>query len=1219
MSHAMHDPVRVPLQGTLLVEASAGTGKTWTIGALVLRFLLEEGLDLPSLLVLTFTEAATAELRDRLRQRLEEARRALEPDGPPADPFLEELRAHLREAGRWDDELALRQLRAALAAFDEASIFTIHGFCKRVLSERAVALGLPAELELGEDSADSLRQVGLDELRRLWQAFPPGLLDWLRSQGGLLDPGPWLKLAGLGRQHALTVPAPDGSSALEAALAPLPTLEAGRIQAADAARRAFAPSVPEELAALLASSTLDKRSYRKDHVPRWLLATVRWLEQDAPLGACPQARRFSAGAMAAKSKDGRIPRHPALDALNQLLELEDRLVESYTVVLERLQDQALRSWPRRAAELRLENRRLDFSDLLSLVAEGLAGPGGGELARALGRRWRVALVDEFQDTDPLQAGIFRRVFQAEGRPLILVGDPKQAIYSFRGADLRAYLAAARTADRREELRTNWRSGAGLLTAVNALFDAGRFPAQRGAFLRPDIHAAELRPSGQVAERELWLDGRALPPFRVLQEDVPGLNRPFAGRRVARHLARLLARLLRPSPGQRTGWLGPGGLEPVEGRDVAVLVRSHRQGTLVADALAELGLACVQLSPRSVLQSPEAVDLQRLLLALARPHDTGRLRTVLAGPLAFALGSDPQAALGSAPLQEELQERLHAALQAARRLGSSRALRGLFEGMGLPEALLGLRRGERRLTNWLQLLELLPGLEGPGGLTPDELALRLEWSRDQESAAAELRLESEDNLVRVLTLHKSKGLEFPLVVCPFLWDESGRRDEFGATLLHDEADRPELVAWSKARPLPDARHVALQEEELAESLRLAYVGLTRARHHTLLYSVAPSSASRRRPCALDWLLLSRRLTEDAPGAGESWKTLWAEGPGPQRQAWEELARPGVLGVEALELLPAPDAGDTLRAVAELPRIQPFAGRIPAGARLSSFSSLLTDAHADERLDEWFAGAAPAAELEPGEPEDWRGRFPRGATAGTCLHKLLELADFSPGRGSAQLEAHCRQQLRAHGLDESLAPGSARWLEEILDTPLTTQGFRLSSLGDGQRVSELEFHLRAAALSAVEFRALLERHGLFSAARLGLTPPWPASPPPLPGDLPAGFLKGYIDQIHWQDGRWWVLDWKSNRLGTTAAAYPRRALADEMARSGYFIQGLLYLVALHRHLARTLPGYRPGEHLGGLRYLFLRGVQADQPGQGCFEDRPPLELILELDSRLSPSRD
>ncbi|MFA7331143.1 MAG: UvrD-helicase domain-containing protein [Candidatus Delongbacteria bacterium] len=1217
MNHPVHDPVRVPLLGTLLVEASAGTGKTWTIGALVLRFLLEEGLELPSLLVLTFTEAATAELRDRLRQRLEEARRALEANGPPADPFLEELRAHLRAAGRWDDARALRQLRMALMSFDEASIFTIHGFCKRVLSERAVALGLPAELELGEDSVDSLRQVGLDELRRLWQAFPPGLLDWLRSQGGLLDPGPWLHLAELGRRHPGPALPPVN---LDAPLAGLPELEHRHAESARWALATLLAVGIEDLAGLIAASSLNKNSYRPASVTKWLGWIRDWLELGATPQGCPDARRFTPAILSTKlTKGGTCPQHPVFEALAALLELDDQVGAAYTSVLEQLQHAALRDWPAAAARLRLESRRLDFSDLLSLVAEGLAGPGGAELARALGRRWRAALVDEFQDTDPLQAGIFQRVFQAEGLPLILVGDPKQSIYSFRGADLHAYLAAARAAGRREELRTNWRSGAGLLRAVNALFDAGRFPAQRGAFLRPDIHAAELQPSGQVVERELWLDGRALPPFRVLQEDVPDLNRPLAGRRVARHLARLLARLLRPASGQRTGWLGPDGLVPVEGRDVAVLVRSHRQGTLVADALAELGLACVQLSPRSVLQSLEAVDLQRLLLALARPHDTRRLRTVLAGPLALALGSDPQAALGSAPLQEELQERLHAALQTARRLGSSRALRGLFEELGLPEALLGLRRGERRLTNWLQLLELLPGLEGPGGLTPDELALRLEWSRDQESAAAELRLESEDNLVRVLTLHKSKGLEFPLVVCPFLWDESGRRDEFGATLLHDGEERPELVAWSKARPLSDARRAARQEEELAESLRLAYVGLTRARHHTLLYSVAPSPASRRRPSALDWLLLARRLPEDAPGAGESWRPLWAEGPGPQRWAWEELARPGVLGVEALELPPAPATGDTRSTAAEPPRIRPFTGRILAGARLSSFSSLLTDAHADERLDEWFAGAAPAAEPAPGEPEDWRGRFPRGATAGTCLHKLLELVDFNPGRGSAQLENHCRRQLRAHGLDEALAPGTARWLEEILDTPLTARGFRLSALGDGQRVSELEFHLCAAPLPAAEFRALLERHGLFSATRLGLAPPWPASPPPLPGDLPAGFLKGYIDQIHCQDGRWWVLDWKSNRLGATAAAYPRRALADEMARSGYFIQGLFYLVALHRHLARTLPGYQPGEHLGGLRYLFLRGVQAEHPGQGCFEDRPPLELILELDGRLGASRD
>jgi exodeoxyribonuclease V beta subunit len=1211
------DPVRVPLAGTLLVEASAGTGKTWTIGALLLRFLVEEGLALPELLVLTFTEAATADLRERLRLRLEEARAALESgEGALPDAFLEALRLRLEDEGRWDRALCLARVRAALACFDEASIFTIHGFCQRVLAERPAALGLPSRMELGERAAAALRDAVLDELRRLWDRLGPLALDWLWAKR-LLDPAVWIPLARLGDTHPDAEVEVSDSPSLEAVQARLTQLETAYQKAGDRALHELRDTGTATLAQLIDAAPLNRNSYRPAKVRAELDGALAWLELGAPLSGGEKALKYATGALAAKvNNNGQAPRHCSFDLLQELADAQRGLLAACADLLEGIQCEALKKWPGLARRLRLERRQLAFGDLLTQVRDGLAAEGGKELAVLLRQRWRAALVDEFQDTDPVQAEIFRRIF-GEGRlPLVLVGDPKQAIYSFRGADLHAYLAAARQADRLCGLETNWRSDGALIRAVNRLFAAERFPAGRGAFLIPGVAARPVRPSGSAAERTLVLDGRERPALRVLQAPADGLTKGQAERLVLGHLARFLSDLLRGDG--RSGWRSAagGGLEPVRGSDVAVLVRTNGQGERVVAALAEEGVASVWSGQSSVWKSGEAGELLRLLHALARPADTGAARALLAGPLALALGSAPAEALVSVGLLERLQVDLLAASREARRTGLATAAWRLLEAWGVPEALLGLRRGERRLVNWMHLLELLRAEEAGGWSEPDELALRLRLRADEERprGEAELRLESEENLVRVLTQHKCKGLEFGLVACPFLWD-GGRADPgFGAALLH-EGGRARLSPYSPARPLGEAERAEAADERLAEALRLAYVALTRAPHHALVYSLMPGAGSAKVPGALDWLLLPERPGARPPGLKASWDKLHGNGAGAQLLSWQTLAGEcgGALAVEELAA-PEPRAARTAAprdpAGAEAPA-RPFPGRIAQGERLSSFTSLMTGAHADLRLDEWFGPEEDGREGGdgPGETEaaagggDWRAGFPRGARAGTCLHRLLERVDFQPVHDAAHLTDLCRRELRAHGLDPHLAAGTASWLREVLLAPLGDDGFRLADLEPGDFARELEFHLAVAPLRGGELAALLRRHGLGALA-----------PAAAERGLPAGFLKGYVDLCHVHAGRWWVVDWKSNRLGASAACYTRPAMAEEMARSGYLLQALLYLLALHRQLGRLLPDYDPERHLGGLRYVFLRGVQPDAPGQGVFLERPPAGLIRELDHLL-----
>jgi exodeoxyribonuclease V beta subunit len=1224
------DPLRAPLAGTLLVEASAGTGKTWTIGALVLRLILEAGRSLPEILVLTFTEAATAELRQRLRSRLAEARAALLTAGtePLKDEGLAALRERLVAAKRWDPPRLARQLEAELAQFDEASIFTIHGFCLRVLRERPLESGAApgAEIAPGEDR--ELRETVEDELRRHWAQATPGWLAWLsrikgpkaRGSGrfdapGALEPECWLALLRARQQHPL------------AALEDTPMDGAADPALAEAAREALLEELRyhlselgglEGLEAVLLSPERKGNIYNASTTPVRCRRLVDWLMGLATLGGYPAADfvYFTPEKLARGTKKTfEPPTHPFFAACERLQQLDAELAAAYSAALARLLGEALENWPEQARRRRRAARRLTFDDVLHGVARALDGPGGEVLAERLRERWTAVLVDEFQDTDPLQAGIFRRAFQRPERPLVFVGDPKQAIYTFRGADIHAYLAAARTAGQRASLDRNWRSRPPLITAVNRLFAAERFPAERGPFLQAGIAAPLVRPP-EEARDELHLPGGA-PALRVVQlpED-SGWNLDTARRAVAADVAARIASLLAQGAAGEA-WIqratSPGQPEPLCGRHLAVLVRTHREGRLVAEALAARGLPSVLAGEGSLWQCEEAAALAALFDAIARPGEAGLVLAALAGPIA-SLEDGELAELSLDP--ERLgpwQDLFASTARSWQEQGFAAALRGLLRGQGWLAGALERRGGERRATNLLHLADVLQAEASLHRRSPAELAARLrELAADPQRLEATLRLESDEQLVQVVTLHRSKGLEYDLVFVPFLWAASENKPgEFDLRRLPGEGSlrlRPLLPG----HPLDVEEREALLAERLAEDLRLAYVGLTRAKLQTVIHDGKAGKDGE--PAALDWLLLAGHAPETLSG----WKTKDPEVLAQRRAAWETLADGSVIATEELdEHLSAGPSTDpaTLEPLAAAP--PPAALPAWPGWRLSSFSSLVAGLDPEEPDHDRLATGAVTG--EPAPEEDAAGRFPRGAKAGSALHALLE----RPFRRPVQPldEAACAFELARFGLDPALGQEAARWLHAVLAAPVDDSGWSLSRIEPARALPELEFQLDAGGFSADRLRALLEHHD------------WPAStlarptalaaetlveaPRRLAPSLPAGLLKGFVDLVYEREGRWWLLDWKSNRLGPCAASYSDETMAAEMLRAGYLLQGLLYGLALHRHLSLRLADYDPVRHLGGWQYVFLRGVDG-RPGAGIVSGTWPPELLVALDALVGRSR-
>ena len=1196
MTPAPLDVFHDPLEGTTLIEASAGTGKTWNLCGLVLRLLLERDLALPQILVVTFTKAATAELRERIRARVADVLDGLQGGAMAADPFVSGLLQALRGRGLRDDAMAPR-LQSALQTFDEASILTIHGFCQRALTETPFAAGLPMSSELVDDDRELLQQVVNDFWRRRigGDALPPLLAAHLARCGD--TPERWAALLArrVARPLTRTVwpdavpPLPDGD-ALTAAFAELQALWAAERERIVAIVTEALPRLPANVykpaslataaaswSRLLAATDADTADFKLDKLG--LLTSTRLQPKKGQ--AAPEP-------------------HPFFERADALLALQARQADALDHQRLALLRELLDEGPAALRALKRDRRVFAFDDLLHDLHERLLAPGGDALAAALRNRWPVALIDEFQDTDPLQFAIFQALHGRAGAPLFLLGDPKQAIYSFRHADLHTYLQARRQAGALRSLADNQRSTPELLAGLNALFGAhARGFVLPGLDYLPVVAGAKPRPrfedrSAPRAPLQLW----------TLPRDADGqpLPKPAAREAAARAVAGEVSRLLAAA---RRGEVSIDGRAVAAG-DIAVLVRSHAQGALMRRALEAQGVGCIELSQADVHRSVDAEELERVLAAMLAPTREATLRAALATEL---MGLD--AAAIDALAHDDGALLAHGARFASHRdtwlqRGVGPMLRRWLQQEAVAPRLLQRPDGERRLTNLLHLAERLH--EAAAQHAAPEALLR--WLQQQRrhgggGDAAQLRLESDRDLVAIVTIHKSKGLEYPLVFCPFVWDgDLGRGDGLSDGVEYRDADDLPLVDF---RPgvATDAVKAQQRLERMAEQVRLVYVALTRAVQRCVLV-VGPYRSSRSTRQAgtapINWLLA---------GGGRDPATLAAQPLSPEAidAAWAALATAQAphVGLQPLPVDAVPPLaplGPAPEALAALPAPPPRATTWWVGSYSGLVRGLRHEAAARDHDD------LPGDEAEPpvaGIPDDddILG-FPRGPAAGECLHALFEHADFTdpatwPSAAARALHLHPQPP----DVDAQRHPRQLlRLLHDVLHTPLQP-GLQLAQVPTARRLVEWEFSLPVARLTPSALAAVLRRHG------------WAL---PVPGFVPlAGYLRGFVDLAFEHGGRWWVVDWKSNHLGERPADYAGAALARAMDAHGYGLQALLYALALHRHLQRRLRGYDAARDLGGAMMLFVRGVRpgwTDAAGRPCgvAHLQPGAALLDELSALL-----
>jgi exodeoxyribonuclease V beta subunit len=1092
--------------GTTVLEASAGTGKTFTIAALAARYVAEGHARVPELLLVTFGREATQELRERVRERLVSAERGLR-DPAKARAGTDPVLALLADVPDAEAAVRRRRLTAALAEFDAATIATTHQFCGNMLTALGVA-GDAADAVFVESVDDLVVEVVDDFYIRKFAAKGAGT--------PAFDRGEALRLA----RRAVGDP--------QARLEPVDA------SGAAAVRLAFA-------------------------------AAVR----------------------------GEVERRKRVRGLHT------------------------------------------YDDLVTRLHEALADPVRGAAQRLRGR-YRVVLVDEFQDTDPLQWGILRHF--AGRLPLVLIGDPKQAIYAFRGADVVSYLDAVGQADAHATLARNWRSDAGLLRALDTVFGGA-------ALGDPRIVVREVEPAHPVPR----LAGAPVDaPLRVRVVSRDGL--PCSGRglaltaearpRVARDVAADVAELLGAEATVAGAPLRPG--------DVAVLVRTNDQGTLMRDALAAVGVPAVLSGTASVFGTPAAREWLTLLHALEQPRPIrirdAALTCFLGRTVAELCGADADALL------DELGATLRRWAAVLHGKGVAALLEAVTTGTGLPGRLLGAADGERRLTDVRHIGQALHAAAVDAHLGPAAL---VEWLRHRiDDAAADVglersrRLDSDAAAVQIITVHRSKGLEFPVVYVPFGWDRYVPREP-DVPLLHDDAGARVLDVGGAGGPRwPEhcARHEA---EEAGEDLRLLYVALTRARCQVVTWWV-PATTTPTSP--LHRLLFGRRgpgVTPPASCAVPNDTAAWT--------VLRGLAGPD-LAVEQVRDRPraafaATGSAPTALAVARFRRSLDLEWRRTSYSALTAGvhdgPAVVTEPEVWEKDDEGPEpgtgdGAAGDGGADPGVTDPAlaiaspMADLPVGAAFGTLVHAVLESANLTAPKLRAELLGRVHAELDRHPTPTVDPDALADALLPVARTPLgpLAAGRSLADLAPADRLAELDFELPLAGgdtpgaqIRLGDLVPLLRRHLPPDDPLAG----YPARLAPLAAQPLRGYLTGSIDAVlRLRDPeRYAVVDYKTNWLGPIgpdgrepllAAHYTPERLAAAMIDAHYPLQALLYSAALHRFLRWRLRGYDPDRHLGGVLYLFLRGMcgpdgpAVDDVPCGVFSWRPPAVLVAELSDLL-----
>lgn len=1174
MKTTCFNPIQTELlKGINLIEASAGTGKTYTITMLVLRFIVEENISIDKVLVVTFTKAATEELKERVRTKLADAKRALEANTDNVDASIAIWLSRLAI----EPQLIKQRINLALLDIDKASIFTIHGFCQRVLTEHALESGQLFDAELTGD-LDTIKQACSDDFwRKTCYQRSPREVAILTARYKTPD----ALLASINFITDYLEILPEFES-LDNALECLEKLTESAKTELDASAHSLQSGFAENK---FKTSYTDAFEQHYELLSNWIHGKntetpatetfAFFTENGIREGLHGNKFRASKNQTSEERKTDYLQTLAINTAPFDALE---NSVKHITLIFRRNLLETLRvELDKRLQQLNV----LSFDNLITRLAEVLESKQGALLKAQLKQRFSATLIDEFQDTDSKQWSIFSSACATPEQYLYLIGDPKQAIYKFRGADIYAYLKAQREAEHQFTLSQNWRSQPLLVNAVNKLFQRER------AFLLDDLEFNNVNAAKSENDGLLQLDNKTVPPmilWQLPEYSEPEFEKKWTAGKAGEEICMAVVNEIVSLLNENYQLLTSSGSTRIKPDDIAILVRTNAQARDYQTALRLAGVPSVLSSTESVFSSPEAFELYIVLQAVAKPGDSSLLKQALSlnwfgldGQALYQLGND-EIALDAWSL------RLLTYYQDWQKSGLIVMMQHLINDEKISLHLSKTLMAERKLTNLHHLVELiqLAVIEEHLGInkTLDWLHTALTSTGNHEDQ--QLRLESDDNAVKIITMHRSKGLEFSIVFCPCLWQRSKRLySENEAITCHiPENEQPStgMIVDLGSENFEQHRALALNEE-LAEDSRMFYVAVTRAKYRCYIAWANVRTEKKQNESAMAWL-----LEFDNTDFFEQQTKL---------QALQEENQHS-FGYQLLSV------NNTQAACYQKPLTRTkLEGKKRNRSlftfwQMSSYTALSAlSQHDAPELPEDRVGEQQSVFIADEEQPE---QLPKGAHTGNVVHYLLENSAF---RDLAQRKDISQQREKAclrYGLKLEQPELLEELLQAVVTTPLSISNtdFCLMNLKENQLVKEMPFYLSLNSIDTREINFILEDSPVYQ---------------PLSSKQMLGYLTGFIDLVcayGEESSLYYVMDYKTNSLPN----YHANTLIQSMREHNYGLQYWIYTVVLHRYLQSRVANYDYEKHFGGIRYLYVRGMQPDIPMSGVFEDRPELEKVEAL---------
>ena len=1133
-TYRLFEASEVALENSNLIEASAGTGKTYSIAILVLRLILEQKLSIKEILMVTFTKAAVAELEARIRLFVREAYKV-----SMAKPVKDEniINAVLSVIDTDHPEEVQQLLRDAILLLDETSVLTIHSFCQQTLNEFAIE----TNQLFGADMIPDLTPVIEDELNKCWRSqvttLKTALLEKIWYENMKADIRQVLqehlsgkKYIGFSENEIIEINVAQQDAWINE-LTELANKEKAALEAL--CTYVTANAIP--LKAACEANRYAKKGWQE------LIATPEILIEEI------KSKREKSKYIAEVFPE-------ILMQLDEIAIISEALQELVLTIRRQLYATVIKAVSAGLRQFKERSNMLGYDDLIANLHQALVKTGNPDLIKKLQEKYKAVFVDEFQDTDRQQFEIFNRAF-GENTILFYIGDPKQSIYAWRKADIFTYFNARNGVKNLYGMNHNFRSAENLIHAMNGFFkpqpdfDTFYFGGEPESIQYIHVESPENNTKGYLEK-----NGNKETPIVVITTDKK--------EKIAVAAAAQAAQLL-----QDTSYkiINGNGSRPITPADIGILVRTGKEGRMVKHELAKLGIPAVTIDDSKVLATPEALQLLYLLEAMEAPARSAINRALLSSFTGFQASTilqlDDEVTLG-------LFSKYHNLWQQD---GAYTALMAFIADFGVRNVLLDGRteNGERMITNLYQLTELVHQVQSRKNLSMRDLISWLKRGIDGMATDGDefaQRVESDEEAVNIVTIHKSKGLEYKIVMAPFLDFVENPKITF-VSFRHPETG--DYLGAEKKR-LTEDQLQSYQQQQEQENRRLIYVAITRAVYKCYLFRNSYYKKS-----SLTAFLDALITTPPNPALIDLQAVI------PEKPA------------QNYHIVSAP--------VNKVSSQAPIHFHLEEeNWRKMSYTMLAAKPEHRPRI----------RSFQQADPYDnfIFTTLRRGAKTGNLLHFIFESINFSDNsRWSQWLEEAIRRFVP--GQRETYLEPLHDMLRHVMHTPIHIAGssFQLTSVGRQQRLAEFEFDFPVPAFQSNLLNNLSDNEATVNVRRFSEHSSQELE----------GIMNGKVDLFFEHGGKYYILDWKSNYLGNSIADYDAQSLAAAMNENNYHLQYLIYTVAVKKYLESRLPNFDYETHFGGVIYCFVRGIRSSS-GQGIFTTRPGIEKIRRIEDLLSQRR-